>query len=231
MGRVTSRWEQSDVARGADYDARFDRLARAGHDVHGEASFVMGFEPSTVLDAGCGTGRVAIELNRRGVAVVGVDLDRQMLQTAADKEPDIEWFRADLSTLRLPDPDDGTSTRTFDVVVTAGNVMIFLRPGTENDTVWRLAEHVRPGGTLVSGFQLSAGRYDVDDYDRDCADAGLHLVERFGTWSRDPWTIDGGYAVSVHVKPEVPAPAVAEPTDEVADDDEAGDAEELAAEA
>lgn len=213
-GRVTSRWERTDAPRGADYDARFDRLARAGHDVHGEASFVMGYSPTSVLDAGCGTGRVAIELHRRGVEVVGVDLDRAMLETACEKAPDIEWFRSDLSTLSLPDPDDPELVRIFDLVVTAGNVMIFLRPGTEAVTVERLADHLRPGGLLVTGFQLTAGRYGIDRYDHDCAAAGLQHVERFASWSRDPWMIDSGYAVSVHMRPELAAPT---PADAAAD--------------
>ena len=42
----------------------------------------MRFEPTTVLDAWCGTGRVAVELARRGVRVVGVDVDASMLATA-----------------------------------------------------------------------------------------------------------------------------------------------------
>jgi SAM-dependent methyltransferase len=198
---MPSRWERSDVLRGREYDERFDALARSGHDVHGEASFVMGFRPATVLDAGCGTGRVAIELDRRGVDVVGVDLDRKMLETACEKAPTIEWYRADLSTLFLPDPDDDSTNRTFDVVVTAGNVMIFLQPGSEADVVWRLAAHVRPGGVLATGFQLAVGRYDVDRYERDCAEAGLVAVARYATWSRDPWSIDSGYVVSVHERP------------------------------
>src|SRR5215207_5999851 len=70
-----SRWSDSDAPRGAAYDQRFERLAAAGHDIHGEASFVAGYEPGTVLDAGCGTGRVAIELARRGIRTVGIDLD------------------------------------------------------------------------------------------------------------------------------------------------------------
>ena len=172
---MSSRWEQSQVPRGSEYDERFERLARAGHDVHGEASFVMGFGPDTVLDAGCGTGRVAIELARRGVSVVGVDLDRAMLETACEKAPDIEWFRSDLSTLGLPSPDVEGDIRTFDVVLTAGNVMIFLGPGTEAAAVWRLAEHLVPGGALVCGFQLLPDRYGLDAYDADCADAGLVL--------------------------------------------------------
>ena len=35
-----------------------------------------------MLDAGCGTGRVAIELAARGFSVVGMDLDEAMLDTA-----------------------------------------------------------------------------------------------------------------------------------------------------
>jgi 2-polyprenyl-3-methyl-5-hydroxy-6-metoxy-1,4-benzoquinol methylase len=62
---------------GDAYQARFDRLAASGLDVHGEASFVASLEPAptSVLDAGCGTGRVAIELGRRGLTVVDVDVD------------------------------------------------------------------------------------------------------------------------------------------------------------
>jgi 2-polyprenyl-3-methyl-5-hydroxy-6-metoxy-1,4-benzoquinol methylase len=52
-----------------------------------------------VLDAGCGTGRIARELARRGLAVVGVDLDDVMLATARRKAPDIEWHTADLATV------------------------------------------------------------------------------------------------------------------------------------
>src|SRR3954467_393192 len=46
---------------GDSYQERFDRLAAAGADVHGEAAFVVSYEPASVLDAGCGTGRVAAE--------------------------------------------------------------------------------------------------------------------------------------------------------------------------
>ncbi len=57
---------------GDEYQRRFDRLAACGSDVHGEAALVRAYDPATVLDAGCGTGRVAIELARHGVEVVGV---------------------------------------------------------------------------------------------------------------------------------------------------------------
>jgi len=194
-----SRWSSTDAPRGDAYDERFDRLAAAGHDVHGEASFVMAYGPTSVLDAGCGTGRVAIELGRRGVAVAGIDLDLAMLESAQTKSPGIDWIHGDVSNFVIPDDDGGV--RTFDVVLTAGNVMIFLTPGTERSAVRCLADHVAPGGHLVSGFQLTERRYGVDAYDRACASVGLERVARYATWDGAPWLEGVGYAVSVHQRP------------------------------
>ena len=59
----------------AAYQARFDALAAQGVDIHGEATLVRSFNPTSVLDAGCGTGRIAIELARHGIDVIGVDID------------------------------------------------------------------------------------------------------------------------------------------------------------
>ena len=176
---------------GDAYQARFDRLAGTGADVHGEASFVASLEPApaTVLDAGCGTGRVAIELARRGLAVVGVDVDGSMLDRARRSAPGIEWIQHDLTTLDLG--------RTFSVVVMAGNVPLFTPPGTHAELVVGCARHVAPGGALVAGFQLGRN-YGLADYDAHCTAAGLALAERYATWDGARFTPGGDYAVSVH---------------------------------
>ena len=151
----------------------------------------------SVLDAGCGTGRVAIELARRGLEVVGLDGDPGMLSAARDKAPELEWVRADLSDFDLFEAD-GSSRRRFDAAVLAGNVMIFVVPGTEGAVLEHLAAHLRPGGLVVAGFQLIAGRLSLERYDDLAAGAGLALADRYATWDRDPWTPGGDYAVSVH---------------------------------
>lgn len=174
---------------GDDYQARFDTLAASGADVHGEATFVRAYEPTSVLDAGCGTGRVGIELARHGIEVVGVDIDASMLATARRLAPDITWVEADLTSLDLQ--------RTFDVVVLAGNVPLFTPPGTQGALAAGVGRHVAPGGRLVAGFSVDRG-YSVDDWDADMAAAGLALSERFATWDRAPWVDGGAYAVSVH---------------------------------
>jgi ubiquinone/menaquinone biosynthesis C-methylase UbiE len=173
------------VWNGAEYQRRFDSLAESGMDVHGEATFVRAFEPASVLDAGCGTGRVAIELARHGIEVVGADVDASMLAHARKQAPDIPWVLSDLAELDLG--------RTFDVVVMAGNVPLFTPPGTQAALVAGVARHV--GNVLIAGFSLDRG-YTADDYDEHCAQAGLTLVERFATWDRKPFE-GGDYAVTV----------------------------------
>lgn len=200
-----SRWsDRDDVPRGEQYDARWEKLAAAGGSIHGEADLVTALlagpadvsagsgSAASVLDAGCGTGRVSIELAKRGFDVVGVDLDAAMLDTARSKAPDLEWIRADLVDMDLG--------RTFDLVVLAGNVMIFVTPGTEAAVLANLARHLRPGGQLVAGFQTGGTRLDPDEYDAFAAACGLEPVHRWATWERDPHE-GGDYAVSVHRRP------------------------------
>ena len=170
-----------------------------GEWVHGEADLVCWFEPGSVLDAGCGTGRVAIELDRRGVDVVGVDVDERMLAEARDKAPRVPWILGDLCGVTVAGPGDG-ATREFDVVVLAGNVMVFVEIGTEAAVVANMARHLAVGGRIVSGFQLGLTPLTLADYDRFAAAAGLELEHRWTTWDREPY--DGGsYAVTVHRRP------------------------------
>ena len=190
-----NRWQSSDVPRGDDYDDRWRRLAESGASVHGEAdlieSLLADIGGASVLDAGCGTGRVAIELAARGIAVVGLDADPAMLATARSKAPQLRWIDADLV-------DTGAHLdEAFDLVALPGNVMIFLQRGTEQTVVDQLAARLRPGGLLVAGFQVQTGRLTVNRYDEITAAAGLQLVHRWATSDREPYR-GGDYAVSVH---------------------------------
>jgi SAM-dependent methyltransferase len=176
---------------GEDYQRRIEENAAAGGDPHGEAALVMAFGPASVLDAGCGTGRVGIELARRGVEVVGVDADASMLATARRLAPDLRWLEAPLHTLDL-DLD-----RTFDVVLMAGNVPLFTPPGTTGALVAGCGRHLGEHGVLIAGFSTDRG-YTAEDYDADAAAAGLVLEARYATWEGAPWTPEADYAVSVH---------------------------------
>ncbi len=201
-----TRWQQ--IARetvGPDYAqqyaARFRRMAERGDDVHGEATFVTGLvpAPARVLDAGCGTGRVAIRLAGLGYAVVGVDLDAAMLMEARAEAPELDWRIGDLAEL-----DTG---ETFDVVLVAGNTIPLLEPGTLAGAAEHLAAQLAEDGLLVCGFGLDAAHLPGDcpvtplaDVDAAFAAAGLVPVDRFSAWDRAAYTEGGGYVVTVHAR-------------------------------
>lgn len=197
---MSSRWSADpNVPRGERYDERFRRLAASGLDVHGEVDFVEQLLGPTadatgrtrsVLDAGCGTGRVAIELAARGFDLVGVDSDPAMLGAARAKAPHLAWVEADLTTLGLG--------RSFDAVVLAGNVLIFVNPGSQAEVVARCGAHLTADGFLVAGFQIDPDGFGPTDLDAAASAAGLTLSERWSTWDRQPWSRGGRYQVSVH---------------------------------
>jgi SAM-dependent methyltransferase len=195
---MSTRWQETSAPRGADYDARWRALAAQGRHLHGEADLVESLlresGGSRVLDAGCGTGRVAIELALRGLSVVGVDADAGMLATARAKAPELTWIEADLAG------PGSAADEQFDLVVLAGNVMIYLEPGTEAKVLTGLAARLRPGALLVAGFTLRPDRLSLADYDAVAAAAGLTPVARWSTWDRAPFE-GGDYAVTVHSSP------------------------------
>jgi len=202
-----SRWlSETGGGRGRSYEQAFRDLAASGVDVHGEAAFVerllSTLDPPgrSVLDAGCGTGRVARELARRGYEVMGVDSDASMLDVARAEAPQLRWVQADLAQLELGE--------RFDVVVAAGNVMVYLASGTGQEVVRRMAGAVRPAGLLVAGWRTERAPADgrpvlpVADYDAWTQGAGLHAVARYATWQGAPWGPDSDWCVAVDRAPE-----------------------------
>jgi SAM-dependent methyltransferase len=197
-----TRWSEVSGGPGAAtaYQRRFDDLAASGMDIHGEAAFVASLvsPPVRVLDAGCGTGRVATQLTALGYHCVGVDADADMIAVAEQRDPFTTWVRQDISRLQL-------RSQAFELAVLAGNVIPLLAPGTLLAAVQRLAAHLQPRGLLVAGFGLDATHLPqgcpvtpLEDYDRACEVAGLSFLRRYSTWDRASWRPDAGYAVSVH---------------------------------
>jgi len=64
----------------------------------------------TILDVGCGTGRHAIELAKRGYAVTGLDLSTEMLSRAAEAAEaanvHVEWVRSNATQFEFPERFD-----------------------------------------------------------------------------------------------------------------------------
>ena len=176
-----------------DYESRWDRMAENGENPHGEVDFVKQFEPKTALDAGCGFGRVGIELNARGVDVIGVDLDPDLLARAKRRAPELDWRLANLATVDLG--------RQFDLVVVAGNVIGFVDTPERQLAVQNCARHVAPGGWLVMGNQLKATWPTMKEFDEWCSHEGLFPAEHKAGWESEMLGEDPDYVVTVHRRP------------------------------
>jgi SAM-dependent methyltransferase len=202
-----TRWERiaretvgDDYAR--TYAERFRSLAARGEDIHGEATFVAELiaPPARVLDAGCGTGRVAVRLAELGYDVVGVDVDESMLDQARAAAPELDWRQGDLASFELGE--------TFDVVLVAGNTIPLLEPGTVLDACERLGHHLTAGGVIVCGYGLDADHLPgncpptaLADVDAAFGVLGLDAVMRYGTWDRHALDLAEGYAVTLYAEP------------------------------
>ncbi|MBU8860572.1 MULTISPECIES: class I SAM-dependent methyltransferase [unclassified Micromonospora] len=181
------------------YVDRFRQLAAEGADLAGEARLLDALVPpgARVLDAGCGTGRVAAALSARGHDVVGVDADPTLVEAARADHRGPRFLVADLAELDLAEQGEA---EPFDAAVLAGNVMVFVAPGTERDVLGHVAAHVRPDGLVVVGFATDRG-YPVADLDADAIAAGLRPEHRFATWDLRPWRDDADFAVTVLRRP------------------------------
>jgi len=191
-----TRWVTENTADHSHwYIERFRRLAREGADLAGEARLVDAMLPRSarVLDAGCGQGRVGAELAARGHLVTGVDADAELIAAARAEHPRPRWVVADLAELDLSGSGGPTE---FDTAVMAGNVILFVAEGTEEQVLRRVAAHLRPDGFAVIGFGANRG-YDLTDFDRHATAAGLAVEQRFATWDLRPWRSDSPFSVTV----------------------------------
>jgi SAM-dependent methyltransferase len=137
-----------------------------------------------VLDVGCGTGRHAIELARRGIEVTGVDLSPDMLReaerAAQQAGVSVRWIEQNALAIRFAEQFDAA------ICLCEG---AFCLLGDGDDVIDRdrtiltnILRALKPGGGLVlnalCGYQIV----------RRMDDADLHSgrLDPFGLVSREP---------------------------------------------
>ncbi len=96
------------------------------------------------LELAIGTGRVAIPLAERGIAVSGIELSQPMVERLHRKRPDVPVLVGDMATAEAPGA--GLFTLVFVVWNSIGNV----RTQDEQVATFRnAARHLAPGGRFV----------------------------------------------------------------------------------
>jgi SAM-dependent methyltransferase len=139
---------------GINENARQEFFASGESHVHGVLSTIRkhidpGFVPRTVLDFGCGVGRLLIPFAKIAEDVLGLDVSPSMLQEARQNCDEQQ-----LHNVRLFRSDDALSTLTgsFDLIHSC--IVLQHIPIDRGRAIFsQLLRHLRPGG--VGAVQLT----------------------------------------------------------------------------
>lgn len=131
-----------------------------------------GYRAARVLDAGCGTGTLAMMLAGAGHRVSGIDLSAAMLDVARAKDPEhrVEWREADVTAFDL-------GSERFDVITCVGDTLNHLARIEEWASAFQsFQRHLRSGGSLFFDVMTRKGLEWLDTYQiTDRADRALIL--------------------------------------------------------
>jgi SAM-dependent methyltransferase len=152
---------------------------------------------SRLLDLGCGTGRHAVELARRGYRMVGVDLSRGMLRqaqaAARAAEVSVDWIQADATRFAAPVSFDGAiclCEASFGLAEDGEDPIAHDEAIAHN-----LARSLRPGARLIltalNGLRL-LGQYGAEDIAAGAFDPAT-LTERHSM----EWDSKAGHRLTV----------------------------------
>jgi demethylmenaquinone methyltransferase/2-methoxy-6-polyprenyl-1,4-benzoquinol methylase len=170
----------------------------------------------SVLDACCGTGDLALEAERAGGRVTGLDFSEGMLERARRKSATVEWVRGDLLELPFADASFDAATVGFGIrnveglEAGLGELARVLRPGGRLgcleitrprgalrpffalwfDTLVPLAGKVIPGGEAYTYLPASVRRFPGPD---ELAEA-MHAAG----FAEIRWRLFGGGIVALH---------------------------------
>ena len=110
-----------------------------------------------ILDAGCGTGTLALLLESAGYRVTGVDFSPGMIEgaRAKDRASRVAWHVGDITALDLG--------ARFDAIVTVADVLNHLPRIDLWESAFRsFQRHLAPGGLVVADVMTERGLSQMD---------------------------------------------------------------------
>jgi SAM-dependent methyltransferase len=117
------------------------------------------FKPGPTADIGCGSGRDAAWLNGHGFPATGYDASEGLLSEARRRHPGVLFRRATLPAL------EGVAPASLDNVL-CETVIMHLPARDIPDSVRRMVEILKPGGTLYLSWRVTMGADRRDEAGR-----------------------------------------------------------------
>jgi SAM-dependent methyltransferase len=144
-----------------------------GWDVSAEADWLverLGKDCRTVLEPGCGTGRMLSALGERGLEMTGIDLSEAMVAYAGERAPRAEVVLADMTDFDLDRRYDGAVCAISTLGLLGGDG---LAPHLE-----AMARHLRPGARYLVQQGLAGEVEDLwrSEWDAERDGVKLHVL-------------------------------------------------------
>lgn len=106
---------------------------------------LAGREPKRILDLGCGAGRVALDLARRGHRLTGLDHDPALLAALRESDPAIATVHADAGEFELAE--------RFELILAPMQTLQLLTdPPSRRSCLASVRRHLRPQGLFAAAF-------------------------------------------------------------------------------
>ena len=96
----------------------------------------------TVLDAGCGPGHYCRRFQQEGFRPTGIDLDPEMIASAAAASPALAFYAMDIAEL-------ATLKQSFRLIYSIGNVVAHLSPDRFSGFLAQVYAALEPGGCWI----------------------------------------------------------------------------------
>lgn len=138
--------------KGGDRASVFERAVGGNYHQQGAAQAAMALQlapegPFTLLDVGCGSGRLSHALRAETrVSYFGVDVVPELIAYAREMSARPDWRFEVVTSLNLPCPDDWADMVVFMSVLT------HLKPSESQRYLAEAARVLKPGGVVIASY-------------------------------------------------------------------------------
>lgn len=120
------------------YDSKLDYVFELGKGV---VELLSPKNGESILDLGCGTGELAVEIAKRGASVIGMDVSTEMIHSAKKKYPEMNFIVGDAENFKLDEQ--------VDAVFSNAALHWMTNPDRVIQCVW---DALKSGGRFVAEF-------------------------------------------------------------------------------